>query len=75
VKHTAVGVAIDRQAGSGRTGDRDALVDEQSPLVKPIVPVTAKLIVSPSFASASAWRNEPAPLSLVLVTVIVSART
>ena len=32
-----------------------------------------KLIMSPSTASASAWRSEPAPLSLVLVTVIVAA--
>jgi len=33
----------------------------------------SKLIVSPLTASASAWRNEPGPLSLVLVTVIVAA--
>ncbi|PYI49357.1 MAG: hypothetical protein DMF11_01330 [Verrucomicrobia bacterium] len=39
-----------------------------------MVPVTAKVIVSPSLASASAWRNEPAPLSLVLVTIMVVAR-
>jgi hypothetical protein len=38
-----------------------------------MVPVTAKSIVSPSSASTSACRNEPTPLSLVLVTVIVSA--
>src|SRR5437762_1248440 len=44
-----------------------------SPLVRPIVPVTAKSIVSPSLASASTWRNEPGPLSLVLVTVMVLA--
>ena len=44
-----------------------------SPLVSCIVPVTEKLIVSPSFASASAWRNEPAPLSFVFVTVVVAA--
>src|SRR6266542_4350902 len=43
-----------------------------SPLVNTIVPDTAKVIVSPSFAMASAWRNEPAPLSLVLVTVMVA---
>src|SRR5206468_10618992 len=35
----------------------------------------SKLIVSPSFASASAWRNEPAPLSFVLITVNVAAFT
>jgi predicted membrane protein len=40
-----------------------------------MVPVTAKVIVSPSFAMASAWRNEPGPLSFVLVTVMVAART
>ena len=34
------------------------------------MPVTAKSIVSPSFESASAWRNEPGPLSFVLVTVM-----
>ncbi|PYL74257.1 MAG: hypothetical protein DMF26_11630 [Verrucomicrobia bacterium] len=38
-----------------------------------MVPVTAKVIVSPSFAMASAWRSEPAPLSFVLVTVMVAA--
>ena len=44
-----------------------------SPLVKLIVPVTANSIVSPSFASASAWRNEPDPLSFRLVTVMMFA--
>ena len=29
------------------------------------------MIVSPLLASASAWRNEPGPLSLVLVTLVV----
>jgi hypothetical protein len=33
------------------------------------------VIVSPSFTSTNAWRNEPEPLSLVLVTVMVSAWT
>ena len=47
------------------------LVTSNSPLVKPMVPVTAKPIMSPLFASASAWRNESGPLSFVLVTVIV----
>src|SRR6266699_2591472 len=44
-----------------------------SALVRVMVPVTAKLIVSPSFAILSAWRNEPGPLSLVFVTVMVVA--
>src|SRR5438874_11063761 len=44
-----------------------------SPLVRPMMPVTAKVIVSPSFASASACRNEPGPPSLVLVTVMMFA--
>src|ERR1051326_3286711 len=44
-----------------------------SPLVKLMVPFTPKLIVSPSFASASAWRNEPGPLSFRLVTVMMLA--
>src|SRR6266496_5869938 len=48
------------------------LSTNSSPLVSPMVPVTAKVIVSPSFAMASAWRNEPGPLSLVLVTVMVA---
>src|SRR5204863_9977882 len=46
-----------------------------SPLVRlmtPDIPVAS--IVSPSFAIASAWRNEPRPLSLVLLTMIVVAR-
>jgi hypothetical protein len=34
----------------------------------------AKVIVSPSFATLSAARNEPGPLSLVFVTVMVIAR-
>jgi hypothetical protein len=41
-----------------------------SPVVNTIVPVTAKVIVSASFAMARAWRNEPGPLSFVFVTVI-----
>src|SRR5262249_39637912 len=47
-----------------------------SPLVSVIVPLKAasKLIESPSFASASAWRNEPALLSFVFITVIVAAK-
>jgi hypothetical protein len=51
------------------------LSTSSSPLVKPMVPVTAKVIVSPSFAMASACRNEPAPLSFVFVTVMVAACT
>ena len=50
------------------------LFTRSSPLVRPIVSVTAKVIVSPSFASASAWRSEPGPLSFVFVTVMTSAR-
>jgi hypothetical protein len=30
-------------------------------------------MVSPSFAAASVWRNDPSPLSFVFVTVIVAA--
>src|SRR3954468_14707335 len=44
-------------------------------VVKVIVPVTEKLIVSPSLAIPSASRNDPGPLSLVLVTVMISADT
>src|SRR6266571_1036669 len=50
------------------------LFTTSSPLVNPMVPVTAKLIVSPSFTMASALRSEPGPLSLMLVTVMVSLR-
>ena len=49
------------------------LSTNNSPPVRLIVPATAKLMVSPSFALASACRNEPGPLSFVLVTVIVVA--
>src|SRR5439155_9667599 len=41
-------------------------------VITPEIPVAS--IVSPLFASASAWRNEPRPLSLVLLTMIVVAR-
>src|SRR3954462_12202205 len=34
----------------------------------------SKSIVSPSCESTSAWRNEPEPLSFVLVTVMMSAQ-
>ena len=46
-----------------------------SPVVSVMVAgyVRLKSIVSPSLAIASAWRNEPAPLSLVFVTVMVAA--
>ena len=50
------------------------LLIASSPVVSPIVrPFSArsKLIVAPSLASASAWRNEPGPLSFVLVTIVV----
>src|SRR6266508_419796 len=49
------------------------LSTSSSPLVNTMVPDTAKVMVSPSLMSMSAWRNEPAPLSLVLVTVMVAA--
>src|SRR5258708_5330518 len=42
-------------------------------LVSVIVPVTAKLIVSPDAEAAIVSRSEPAPLSLRLVTVSVLA--
>jgi hypothetical protein len=40
-----------------------------------VCPLSAgsKLIVSPSFASASAWRSEPILLSPVFVTVMMAA--
>ena len=41
-------------------------------VMTPEIPIAS--IVSPSFASASAWRNEPGPLSLVLLTMTVVAR-
>src|SRR5438132_2769263 len=47
------------------------LFTSSSPLARVIVPVTANVIVSPSFAMASALRSEPGPLSLVLVTMMV----
>jgi hypothetical protein len=45
------------------------------PLVRVIVPVTAKTIVSPLFAAAIVSRSDPAPLSLRFVTVRVVACT
>jgi hypothetical protein len=46
-----------------------------SPLVSVMTPeMPVASIVSPSFATASACRNEPEPLSFVLVTLIVAAR-
>ena len=44
-----------------------------SPLVSVIVPATEKLIVSPLTEAPMASRNEPAPLSLRLLTVRVAA--
>ena len=49
------------------------LTTTSPPLVSVIVPLTAKVILSPSCATASAWRSEPAPLSFVLVTVMMAA--
>jgi hypothetical protein len=40
-----------------------------------MVPVTLELIVSPGAAAAIASRSEPAPLSFVLVTVMVAPKT
>src|SRR4029077_2040381 len=54
------------------------LLITSSPLVRLMIcPLSeeSKLIVSPSLASASAWRNEPGPLAFVLVTVMTSAST
>lgn len=51
------------------------LSTRNSPLVRMIAPeMPVASIVSPSFAMASACRNEPAPLSFVLVTGIMAAR-
>src|SRR5262245_18701117 len=44
------------------------VVINNSPLVKVIGPVTAKVSVSSGVASAMAWRREPGPLSPVVVT-------
>jgi len=41
-----------------------------SPMFRPFR-LESKMIVSPLCASASAWRNDPGPLSLVLVTLVV----
>src|ERR1043166_4374959 len=49
------------------------LVTSSSPLMSVTTPVTVKLIVSPFATLASAVRREPAPLSAVLVTVLVAA--
>jgi hypothetical protein len=52
------------------------LPSAKSPLVSVIVhgqPLRPKLIESPAAASAMACRKLPAPLSLVLVTVMVAA--
>ena len=50
----------------------NGLVMESSPLVKLIVPVTEKLIVSPGAALAMAARKDPGPLSAVVVTLALS---
>ena len=49
------------------------LLTESGPEVRRIVPVTLKSMVSPEAASAIACLREPAPESLVLVTVRVVA--
>ena len=48
------------------------LFTSSSPLVSKMVPVTEKLIVSPSDAAASVLRSEPGPLSAVLETMSVA---
>ncbi|PYU02338.1 MAG: hypothetical protein DMG38_00685 [Acidobacteria bacterium] len=50
------------------------LLIKSSPLVRVMVPVTPKLIVSPDDALAIESRSEPGPLSARLVTVIVAAK-
>ena len=70
VKYGTLLVAIYRKVLSTGPEIVMLLSTSSSPAVNPIVPVTAKLIMSPLFASASAWRNEPGPLSSVLVTVM-----
>src|SRR5947207_2385527 len=49
------------------------LSTNSSPLVSVIVPLTVMLIVPPLDARESALRNEPGPLSAVLVTALVPA--
>src|SRR5256886_15644248 len=51
------------------------LSTSSSPLVRIIVPLTAKVIVSPSLAITSALRSDPGPPSFVFVTTMVSARS
>jgi hypothetical protein len=64
---------MDRFAAPGPAKVR-LLVTTNSPLVKLTVPLVAKAIVSPAMESAIAWRNEPAPLSATVVTVLVPRR-
>ena len=45
------------------------VVINNSPLVKVMRPLTAKVSVSPGVALAMAWRSEPGPLSAVVVTM------
>src|SRR6266568_2956086 len=45
------------------------VVINNSPLVKVMGPLTAKVRVSPGVALAMAWRSEPGPLSAVVVTM------
>src|SRR6266498_3125470 len=44
------------------------VVINNSPLVKVMRPLTPKVRVSPGVALAMAWRSEPGPLSVVVVT-------
>src|SRR6266581_2990750 len=52
------------------------LVNDRSPLVNMIVPLTlaANVIVLPGFASAMTWRSDPCPSSLGVVTTFARMR-
>jgi hypothetical protein len=67
-------VAADLQLIRPRTLDGQVCVIVSAPLVRVMVPVTLKVMVSPAAAPAIAWRKEPGPLSLRLLTERVAAR-
>src|SRR5436309_9713644 len=50
------------------------VVINNSPLVKVMRPLTAKVRVSPGLALAMAWRSEPGPVSAVVVTMAALAQ-
>ena len=69
-------VAVDERPGSHERGSCDAGAIVQTPEPSQPAPETLNAIVSApaaAFASVIAWRSEPAPESLVLVTVKVAA--